>query len=368
MNDQNSFVGLIKVLWKWKAYIILACVLVGIISIIASLSLDNYYRASTIFYPASQENFKPEKVFGEGVEYFYGGREDLDRMLTIAQSSEVKDHLIDSLNLYEHYDIDPEGALAALKVRKKLASLMTVSKTKYGAVEIAVEDTDPKVASIMANSARIKTDQIVQRVFKTQLLNTMKTIQQDLATKEALVTGLEDSVQFLRTKYGIYDAAGQAEVLSTLVLEAKSKLARERARVDDLRKNSTLSRDTIRILQAGVRGLEKEIESLTSSDESTSFNLGSLNSGRERIGSISQRIGIESTQLSYQKLKLAQYQIFTDYDAKATFTVEEASVPYEKSRPRRSILVVGSVLAAFLFSIIAVLIIDRFRNINWESV
>ncbi len=367
MDDQNSFVGLIKVLWKWKAYIILACVIVGIISIIASLSLDNYYRASTIFYPASQENFKPEKVFGEGVDYFYGGRDDLDRMLTVAQSSEVKDYLIESMNLYEHYEIDPDGPLAVLKIRKKLAGLMTISKTKYGAVEIAVEDTDPEVASQIANAARSKTDEIIQRVYKAQLLNTMKTIKQDLSTKEALVRGLEDSVQFLRTKYGIYDAAGQAEVLSTLVLEAKSKLAREKARVTDLEKNTTLSRDTIRILQAGVRGLEKEIESLTSSDESSSFNLGSLNSGREKIASITQRIGIESTQISYQKLKLAQYQVFTDYEAKATFTVEEATVPYQKSRPRRSLMVMGSVLAAFLFSIVAVIIFDRVRTIKWEA-
>ena len=101
MDNQNSLLGIFQVLWKWKYAIILVCFLTGIISIIASLQLDTYYQAHTTFLPASQDVFKPESIFGgDGVQYLYGGREDVDRLLAISDSQEIKNFLIDSFNLF----------------------------------------------------------------------------------------------------------------------------------------------------------------------------------------------------------------------------------------------------------------------------
>ena len=367
MEDQFTLLGLIKILWRWKKPIIVTCIIAGLISIFSSLTLDNYYQASTIFYPASQDNFKPEKVFGGGVEYFYGGREDLDRLMSIAQSSELKDYLIEEFDLYDVYELNPDGELGKMKVRKALGALFTVSKTKFSAVEIAVEDKDPSLARKMANSARTKTDEILQRMMKERLISTMTTIEKDIETKTALVFELNDSLRTWRERYGLYDTDAQSEILSTLVSETESNLSREKARFNALKNNPSLSRDTIAILKANVTGLEEQFRALTSKDSESRFNVHKFNQGKEKIRTITQRVDIESTQINYQKLKLAQYKVATDFDFNAIYVVEDASEPFQKSRPRRSILVMGTVLIVFLLSVIGVLVLDRLKGFDWKS-
>ncbi len=368
MEQQYTLLGLLKLFWKWRKAIILACAVAGVVSIVASLSLDNYYQASTTFYPASQDNFMPEKVFGGGVDFFYGSREDLDRLLAITQSNDIKDFLIDSFNLHDVYEIDRDDPKASLKVHKALDGLLTISKTKFSAVDVSVEDKDPKLAADMANATREKARELLLGMMSEMLLSTKNTIENDLRQKEILVEQLKDSIQLWRAQYGIYDTDAQAEVLSTLVAETESKLNRERAKFQELRNNPLISPDTIAILGATLKGLEKEYEALTSDKSKSKFNLNSFNKGKEKIRAITQRIDIENTQINYQKLKASQYKIATDFDFNALFTIEEATVPYEKSRPRRSILVIASVLAAFILSLIAVLISDLIKSVKWSEV
>jgi uncharacterized protein involved in exopolysaccharide biosynthesis len=47
--------------------------------------------------------------------------------------------------------------------------------------------------------------------------------------------------------------------------------------------------------------------------------------------------------------------------------VEMAEPPMMKSRPKRSMIVVGAVLAAFLFTLFAAFLADAYRDVNWKE-
>jgi uncharacterized protein involved in exopolysaccharide biosynthesis len=38
-----------------------------------------------------------------------------------------------------------------------------------------------------------------------------------------------------------------------------------------------------------------------------------------------------------------------------------------KNRPRRSIIVIGAVVAAFLFTLFAAFLADAYRDVNWKE-
>ena len=97
-----------------------------------------------------------DQLFGHSTHEmdFYGSSQDLDRLLTICHSNEIKDQLVRNFNLYQHYDIDSTGALANHKIRTKLDKLMTIIKTKYDAIDLSIEDKDKILAASMANAAR----------------------------------------------------------------------------------------------------------------------------------------------------------------------------------------------------------------------
>jgi len=55
-------------------------------------------------------------------------------------------------------------------------------------------------------------------------------------------------------------------------------------------------------------------------------------------------------------------------DSPAVLLVEEAVVPVIKSRPRRAYIVIVSTILAFIFSIIAVLLFDTYKDVNWKEI
>ena len=166
-KNTDNLLGVLKTLFKWKKQIFLVCLIAGIGSVIISLLLPVYFQATTVFLAASPDQAKPELIFGSGTlegEY-YGNENDIDRILTIAESSELFDFLIDTFNLYQHYKIDSTANRAPYRVKKKLAKLYDVAKTKRDAIELSVEDQDKELAAAIANTARRKINEILQRAY-----------------------------------------------------------------------------------------------------------------------------------------------------------------------------------------------------------
>jgi LPS O-antigen subunit length determinant protein (WzzB/FepE family) len=73
-------------------------------------------------------------------------------------------------------------------------------------------------------------------------------------------------------------------------------------------------------------------------------------------------------QLSYDLERYNQIKSAFNTDIPALHLVEAAEVPRIKSRPKRSILVIVSVLAAFVFTTLAALLAEAYRDINWQNI
>jgi hypothetical protein len=277
---------------------------------------------------------------------FYGSSQDLDRLLTICASNELKDRLVQEFGLYAHYKIDSSKILAKYKIRKKLAKLMSVTKTKYDAIELSIEDRDKTMATEMTNRAREIINTLSHDLIINRLTEVSKLYQSSILEKSALSVMLSDSLSALRKIYPIYNVDAQTETLGNLATELNNQYIGEKARYDAL-KAGNARKDTLMYLSAKIKGLESQIKALNSGDGAV-FNLKNFNEGVNKIYSIENTIQRLEGQINEDKIKYQNTINTIESKANALITVISAETPDYKSRPKRSLLVMGAGICAAL--------------------
>jgi tyrosine-protein kinase Etk/Wzc len=360
MNQDYSLFGILSILFKWKIKIIYATIMVMIVAAIVSLLLPNYYKANTVFYAASPELADPLPIGGlSSDKSIYGSDKDLDRLFSIANSSQITELLIDEFKLYDHYKIDSTSSNASLKVRKKLSKLMNTVKTKHSAIELSVEDKDPEFAAMMANAARDKINQRAQDVIKLSQRKTIHSYEQSIQNKETLSKILADSLSALKKKYNIVDARTQGESYSEIYTATTTSLIENRAKYERLI-STNAKRDSIIKYQIVAEALEKKLEGLQSDLEI--FNVGS-----SEIRKLEQEYLRLIDQVSLDKERLKQLMASYNAQFTALHIVDEADKPDEKSRPKRSLIVLAAGFLAFVFSILGVILIETSNLEEWKK-
>ncbi|MFT5165151.1 MAG: tyrosine-protein kinase Etk/Wzc [Saprospiraceae bacterium] len=362
MEHKDNLLGVLKTLFKWKKQILYVCLIAGIGTVVISLFMDNYYTSFTSFYAASPDQALPEPVGVEsGKLNYYGGSEDIDRVLSVAESNEVANYLINKYNLYEHYDIDTTHRLAPFHVGQAFRKHFNVQKTKYDAIELSIEDKDPELAAEMVNDARWKVGQIAEELIKSNQRIKIEMYKQTISDKLRELSILGDTLQIVREKYGVYNADAQSEGLSAQISQSESKRARERARRDILATHKGISRDTIAMIDAMVSGMDQQIISLDG-------RLDKFNEGVGQVLLLEQIHLASSEQLSLDKERLKQLESIYNTHINTIFLVEKGEVPIFKSRPGRSLICIAAVFIAFILSIVVILILEVYKDLNWREI
>lgn len=356
MEQKDSLLGVVQTLWHWRKPILTVCVIAVLGTAVISLFMPNYYKSTTVFLAASPDQAKPELLFGSGGNIgYYGNANDIDRLLTIAESYELVDLLVDSFDLYEHYNIDSTGTRAVHSVRQKFLSLYEVKKTKRDAIELSVEDRDKTIAAQLANAARDKVDALAQQLIKEGQQKAIRTFEQEINLKLERLRVLSDTVAALRSRFSVYNSVAQTENLTEQQSEAKSRLVLNKTRLEILRPNPNVPRDTIIMLNALVRGLEEEVK-----DYDVRMQL--LNSGMGIVMTYEKQYFESNSRLSTDMERLKMWQSAYDANIPGTILIERGEVPIVKSRPGRTMWVLGAGAIAFVFSIIAVLLLAAYQE------
>jgi capsule polysaccharide export protein KpsE/RkpR len=165
----------------------------------------------------------------------------------------------------------------------------------------------------------------------------------------------------LRQNFGVIDPEKQTEAITKTAVESESNYARNKAKWDVLKKSPNVSADTLAFLEANVKGFEEEMKA-------NSLMLKKYNQGFNSVSALKEFYENERDQVGKDRQRAMQLQIAFNTKISALILVESGNVPIVKSRPKRSVLILSAALIAFIFSIIAVLLIDNYKNIDWNDV
>lgn len=362
MDQKENLLDVLKTLFRWKKAIMSICLITAIGTILYCLSMDNYYQTTTVFYAANHDLAKPDPLGNMGRnKNYYGTGEDLDRILTIAESNEVADYLISRFNLYEHYEIDSTAEKGEFWVKGIFRKNYTVIKTRYEAIEVAVEDKDPKLAAAIANAAREQINAVAQRAVKGSQEQQIAATQNNIKQKVVDIKILKDSLNTLRNTYRIFNPATQSRDLPELMTKRESKLAYESARLNKLKTYPRVNQDTVMAVEGRISGLQSEIKLLEG-------QIKKFSEGFSDVEVIYRMHQLLKDQLGFDQQRLQQLKSAYENDFTAIHLIEQARVPIVKSRPKRSIIVVGAIFLAFVLSALGVLLFDAYRDVNWKEV
>jgi len=370
MENRDSLIEVIRTLYRWRKTIRNLCLAALITSVGISLLLDNYYEARTVFYPTSPRLANPELLFGYTgqVTDYFGSDRDLDRLAEIARSREVEDFLIERFRLYEHYDIDSTAKEGEYKLRKRLRKQYQVLKNKNDALEITVEDKDPLLAADMANAAREKINQVAQRLTKESQRQLLAAFENNMKRKQAELERLGDSLRRVQEFYGIYDVSTQSSQIAGQLSAAELEVIRYRARLEVLEADPSVPRDTLAFIRANLRAFEQQRQQLRSREGSSEvLTVDRLNEAVPRIAILQDMHYQARKQLTYDIERYNQIMATYSTDIPALLVIEAAEPPPIKSRPKRSLIVIASVLGTLLFSLLAALVADAYSGLRWRD-
>lgn len=371
MENRDNLIGVLQTLYRWRKPIRNICLLAAVVSVGISLFLKDYYRATTILYPTSPRLANPELIFGYTgqVTDYYGGDRDLDRLAEVANSNELVDFMVHKFNLYNHYGIDSTAKLGPYKVRQRFLKLYSALKNKNDALEINIEDTDPQMAAAMANVARDKVNYIAQRLNKESQVKLLAAFEDNMTRKSAELTTLADSIQYIQSTTNVFDPGAVSGSLSGQLATAESEITRTKARLDVLSVDPLIPPDTISYIRANLKAYE-ELKRVIKTDDPKSDRI-SLRKVNEMIPTMAvlQDMHYQARkQLTFDLERYNQIRSAYNTDIPALLVVEHAEVPMFKSRPKRSIIILASLVGAFLFALLGALLAESVRTLDWKTI
>jgi tyrosine-protein kinase Etk/Wzc len=349
--DNNSLKDILLITKKYGKKIVLYTIIAGILTGIASLFMPNYYKASTVFYPGNLLLASPNPVgYGDKERYPFGNGDDLDRLFAVGQSNEMIDHLIEKFDLAAHFDIKNNSPEQKHKIVEVFKKNYNISKNKYEAVELSFEDKDREMASKIVNEAREYIANKIGTMVNGSSTNTTKAFVGALQQQEKLSTQLADSIKFLKNKYNIIQSVSQGTELSELLVSTENELNGSRAKVEFYTSKPKYI-DSLIKYQAFVKSYESQNSKLKK--QGASF-VSIVN----EIYKLEVEYEKMITQIAIDKERLKGLVAMNESQFSAIHTIDEAQPPLRKSRPIRSIMVIGAMAAVGFFMLISLVILE----------
>jgi uncharacterized protein involved in exopolysaccharide biosynthesis len=334
----------------------------ALIAVIASLLMPNIYTAKTMVLPSQEDRNLMSALMNQmgglaslaaGAGSQIGGPTTVDLYVSMLRSEAVKDPLIDRLRLMEVYHRKYRADVYAILDKKTSVS---VGK-KDGIITISVSDRDPRRAAALANAYVAELGNLAVRLSVSGAGQTRNFLEERLVKAKAELSKAEENLKAFQTKNKAVSVTAQAEATIKGVAELRAQLAVQEVQLATYRRQFTDSSQEVKNLVTSVANLRTQIAKLEGEGGDSALpSVGSV----PTIGQEYVRLMREfKTQESLVELLTKQYEMARLSEAKDVSPlqiIQVAKVPERKSGPSRSKIIIMTVLAAFFFSIVGLMV------------
>ncbi len=202
--------SIFSLLLKWKWHLIVLVVVAGALGSLFSSSwfIKPKFKSSATVYPANIVVFSDES--------------ETEQMLELIQSTDIKFKVIESFELFDHYEISKDDNNYIAKVIKAFDGNVSFQKTPNEAIVITAVDEDPEIASDMVDSIISFYNLMVLELNIKKSQEIVKIYGREVTKKSHEVDSLGDVLKTLRTEYGLLDMSTQVEKYTEAIYMGKS--------------------------------------------------------------------------------------------------------------------------------------------------
>lgn len=318
--------NIIQFIWQRRKLIGILTSIGAVASLIISFFITPLYLSTAVVFPAATSTVSfSEQRNAKASSMDFGEEEQAEQLVQILQSSKIRDKIVHQFDLMNHYEIKPSDPTKNYRLGIAYSDHISFTRTRYGSIQIDVLDKDPKLAAIIANKIvdlidTVKNEMVKERTLPAYEINKRKKdlIMQDL---HIIMTKL-DSLSSL----GVVTSEGRANLFQAYN-DAKGK--------------------------EDKKFFKKQIE--------VNLKYGAEFDGLSMLRD-EKMVKIAEFEAAYEQ---AESDANTNFNHK--FVVEKAVVADKKEKPKKSIIIIVSTLATLMFSILALLIQQKVKELRREE-
>lgn len=318
--------NIIQFIWQRRKLIGILTTIGAIASLIISFFITPLYLSTAVVFPAATSTVSfSEQRNAKASSMDFGEEEQAEQLVQILQSSKIRDKIVHQFDLMKHYDIKPTDANKNYRLGIAYSDHISFTRTRYGSIQIDVLDKNPKLAADIANKIvdlidTVKNEMVKERTLPAYEINKRK---KEIIMKDLHVIMIKlDSLSSL----GVITSEGRANLFKAY--------------------NEAVGKEDKKFFK-------KQIE--------INLKHGAEFDGLSMLRN-EKMVKIAEFETAYEQ---AESDANTNFNHK--FVVEKAVIADKKEKPKKSIIIIVSTLATMLFSILALLIQQKIKELRREE-
>lgn len=326
-NQEFNFesTDLISYINSKRKPILILTLIAFVVSTIASFLIESRYESRVILFPASSSSISQNLLTESDNKrelLTFGEEADVEQLLQVLNSDEIRDAIIKKYDLYNHYDIDTSSEYKKFDLYKKFNRNISFYKTEYLSIEINVLDANAQMAADIANDIASLVDTTMNKIKKSRAIKAFEIVNSEYTKQKALIKLLDDSLKTIRQK-GVMNYESQAEVMN----------------------------DAYAVALAQGKSVSKLEEKLSILAEYGGAYV-----------SVRDLLFLELRKLSSLESKLNEAKVDCFENIPYSFIVSKAEKAEKRTYPIRWLVISISTLSAFILSIVLLIFIDKFHK------
>ncbi len=365
--EERMWRSIATVVSRWK-FIAAITALAAIASVVISLILPKWYQSTArVLLPESAGGSGLSAVMGDlgpaAMSILGGGGGDYIRYQAILNSRSLLNDAVEKFGMEHVYDLhDPVMARAdAIEI---LQSNLSIEVDRdYEFLSISAMDKDPKRATEIANFLVSELNKKNTILASANAANFRKYIENRYQETEVALDSSRIKLQRFQERSGIIELEAQVEGFMDLMANYRAMALQGEilyeGYVGELGKDNYMAKAALeRVLAA-----RRQQKLLTSgSDPIMPVSMADLPAVSGEYASLIQDVMINAKILELSRPLLEEAIFNEKKESPSVQVLDEAIVPVRKAKPKRSLIVIGSTLSAFILALLFVLISTWWRR------
>jgi len=342
------------VLFRWRRLVYRLVLAAAVASVGVSLVLPRWYAASSTLVPPQESGTAGSLAkLSSALGLDIGGMglasntPSLDLMIGVLKSRRLREQIVDRFDLATVYH-----ARTREHAIKELEDHITVSSTPEGLIEVEVEDRDKVRAAEMANALVELLDEYNRETSVEQARRTSEFIAQYLRENDDRLTEATRKLQAFQEEHGAVELTEQTRATVAALAELEAERTRLEVQKGVLGKYASPDQYKMVEIQARIDEIDSKLAELMGEPGAApvgetqgvllplsrvpglSFELARLTRDVLVLENVHEILTAEYEQSRIQETK----------DLRTIQVVDRAVPPIKKARPRRSLIVILTVL------------------------
>ncbi len=315
-------------IWEKRFPLAIISIAAAVLAVIVSFTITPMFRSTVIMFPTANasvsKNLLADNYGGKSSIYEIGEEDQAEQLLQVLNSEEIKNRIVKKYNLMEHYGIEPDSKFPMTQLNAAYGSNVHFKRTEFMSVLVEVMDYDPQMAADIANDIAAFTDTVFSNMLKQRAVDALEIVEKEYNEVLVLYKAAKDSMDIIRA-LGVNNSIAQAD-----------------------RYHEAYGKAIVAGNSQAVKALEEKFEIL------------SKYGGTYDV--LNAQLGLQSGLLTRLMQRVMEARVEVNQALPHKFLVDKAIKAEKKAYPKKSMIVIVSTLAAFMFGLMGLILNDNLKK------